>query len=116
MGGSAVRTPAQNTQAYQPVYQKDGNYYKRDAPKQSDKGKAMGGPAQHGGNPMRATNNKGKASVPSYSQVGGRMQSMGKPRRPSQAMQLDLGKYQGNQASKATRQAQGPSFYGINRF
>lgn len=116
MGGSAVRTPAQNTQGYQPVFQKDGNYYKREAPNQSGKGKANN-QRMHNGNPVKATQGKGKASLPSYTQIdGGRMQSMGKPRRPSQAMQLDLGKYQGNQASKATRQAQGPSFYGINRF
>ena len=92
MGGSrSIQAPKPQAQEYTPVFQKDGNYYKRDAPK--SKGESAGGRAQHGGNPMKASANKGKASVPSYTQLGsgGMAQTADMPK---QANRFLLGNYQ----------------------
>lgn len=93
MGGTN-KIQAPKPQEYTPVYQKDGNYYKRDAPKQSAKGNAMHGPQlDHNGNPMKVTKGKGKASVPSYTQIGGGMSQTAD--MPKSANRFQLGNYKG---------------------
>jgi len=74
-GASKIRAPKpQANGGYNQVYQKDGNYYKQDAPKQSAKGNAINGPQTgHDGNPMKVNKGKGQPNTPSYSQIDGRM-------------------------------------------
>lgn len=103
MGGSRnIQAPKPQASEYTPVYQKDGNYYKRDAPTQANKGKAMGGVAQHGGNPIKASKNKGKASQPSYTQIGGGMSQTAD--MPLKANRFQIGNYQPQAGAQAQTQ------------
>ena len=94
MGGSRnIQAPKPQASEYTPVYQKDGNYYKRDAPTQAKKGGALGNVAQHGGNPVKASKNKGKASVPSYTRIDGGMARTAD--MPKSANRFNIADYRG---------------------
>jgi hypothetical protein len=99
-GASKIRAPKpQANGGYNQVYQKDGNYYKQDAPKQSAKGNAINGPKPgHDGNPMKVNKGKGQPNTPSYSQIDG-AHTMDMPRSISgKANRFVPEQYQGQQS------------------
>lgn len=104
-GASNIRAPKPQPQEYTPVFQKDGNYYKREAPKQSEKGKANN-QRMHNGNPMKATQGKGKASLPTYTQIDGGMSHTADMGKSSQANRFQIGDYRG-QSMMGSRQPAG---------
>lgn len=105
-GASKIRAP--KPQEYQPVFQKDGNYYKREAPK-SNKGQPIGGVKPDG---SKKPLNKGKASVPGYTQIDGGMSHTADMGKSSQANRFQIGDYRG-QAMMGSRQPAGRRPNGI---